>query len=480
MRIARPLQTAGATLYPRLVRKANRPYRRTPPRRAARPAILLACLLLGSCAGVRYRYPVTGEAGPPPVYPPARFFVISDPHFYDAALGTEGPDFARYIEKDRKLLAESSEILEEAIGIVGGADFLLVPGDLTKDGERHDHEMFATALLRLKARGVKAYVVPGNHDVLNPASFSYGPKGRVRVPNVTPSEFAEIYSEFGYGEALMRDPASLSYVAEPAPGLWLLALDSCRYADNPGRTNPETGGRFSQATTEWIEGVLLEARRRGEAVIAMMHHGALRHFSTQKKYLPQYLLEGNEEFSRMIASLDVRVVFTGHSHAQDVTLMRGGPEDPFLFDVETGSLVGYPNPVREVRISPGQAMTITSSRITSLPSFNARGIDFGSWSEQYLRTGMEAIAKRVLKGFGLSAAEAAAIAPQPAVAALAHARGDEDLLGAQALSTAGLSPWGAFVAEQRGDLIESLWHDLEPVDNELTIDLSTGGWSAGR
>ena len=476
---ARPLKCAEALFYSRLVRGTSRRCRRRGLRHIEGLWLLSGCLILCSCAGFRYQPPIRG-AGLAPAYPPARFFVVSDPHYYDAALGIEGQDFAHYIENDRKLLAESSEILEQALGMAAGADFLLVPGDLTKDGERHDHEMVAAALSRLKARGVKAYVVPGNHDILNPASFSYGPMGRERVANVSASEFAEIYRESGYGEALMRDPTSLSYVAEPVRGLWLLALDSCRYAENPGKSRPETSGAFSEATLRWMKTVLRDAQERGAAVIAMMHHGALPHFSTQTKYLPQYVVEGNKEFSRMLASHGVRVVFTGHNHAQDISLMGREPEGSFLFDVETGSLVAFPNPVREVRISPDQTMTILSSRIASLPSFSEYGIDFGSWAERFLRTGLEGIGARILARLGLSTAETEAIGPQLGAAALAHAGGDEDLKGAEALSTKGLGPWGAFVVEQRRDFIESLWHDLIPVDNDLSIDLATGEWQPVR
>jgi 3',5'-cyclic AMP phosphodiesterase CpdA len=443
-------------------------------------ALLSLSLLLCSCAGFRFHASIPGDVETAPAYPPVRFFVLSDPHFYDAALGTEGPDFARYLERDRKLLEDSAELLTESLEMAVGADFLLIPGDLTKDGEHHDHSMVAAALRRLKARGVKTYVIPGNHDILNPESFSYTPRGRKRVPNVTPSEFAEIYKESGYGEALERDPASLSYVAEPTPGLWLLALDSCRYAENTGKSNPETSGGITPATLRWMRTVLAQGRDRGIGVIAMMHHGALQHFSTQKKYLPQYVLEGYAEFSRLIASYGVRVIFTGHNHAQDISLFRGASPGSFLYDVETASLVTHPHAIREVNISADQTLTIRSSMITRLPSFSEYGIDFASWSERFLRTGLKGTASRILARLGLSTADIEIAAPQIASAGIAHARGDEDLHGAEALSTEGLSPWGAFVVEQRRDFIESLWRDLLPMDNVLSIDLVTGDWKPAR
>ena len=101
---------------------------------------------------------------------------------------------------------ESEEILQAAVQRVKDlhAQFLLVPGDLTKDGERQDHELFLTYLRELRESGILSFVVPGNHDILNPRAFSYGASGEKRVPNVSAQEFAELYADFGYGGALAR------------------------------------------------------------------------------------------------------------------------------------------------------------------------------------------------------------------------------------------------------------------------------------
>ena len=47
---------------------------------------------------------------------------------------------------------------------------------------------------------------------------------------VSANEFAEIYNDFGYDEALSRDPASLSYTYDLGPDMRLLMLDSCQYS----------------------------------------------------------------------------------------------------------------------------------------------------------------------------------------------------------------------------------------------------------
>jgi 3',5'-cyclic AMP phosphodiesterase CpdA len=437
-----------------------------------------AIALLASCAGLQPRYDAARDlpallSAPLPAYPAVRFAVLSDPHLYDPALGIEGAAFQEYLDNDRKLLPQSEEILDAALARVGtlGASFLLVPGDLTKDGEKQDHQIMARKLAVLSEKGINVYVVPGNHDVLNPAAFSYSGSTKSRVANVTPEEFAAIYGEAGYKAALYRDPGSLSYVAEPAPGLWLLAIDSASYAQNGRRATPATGGGFTAARVRWVEGMLAEARRRGKAVIAMLHHGAVEHFPGQEKNSGEYLVNDWREVSGMLAAYGVRVAFTGHFHAQDITL-RKTADGAFLFDVETGSLASFPNPVRSVAITPMGTMTIRSSFIEELPSFAARGEYFWTFSRETLSSNITGLAVKIMKALGVRSSEASVIAPQITNAFVAHYRGDESFLGTEMLTSTGLGVMAAVVVGGRKSLVAGLWHDLAPADNDVSLDLA--------
>ncbi len=452
-------------------------------RACARAAIAALALALASCAGVHFGSPTEkglALAEPAASYPSARFAVFSDPHLYDTDLGSEGQAFQRDMDSDRKLLVESREILSTAVGRVRGmgVDFLLVPGDLTKDGERQDHLRAAEELSALSRAGVRVYVVPGNHDIENPHAVRYSGAERIRVPDVTPAEFTEIYREAGYGDALFRDPGSLSYVAEPVPGLWLLAVDSADYAGNAGRTAPQTGSGLTQSRAAWIEAMLARALERRKAVIVMMHHGVVEHFAGQAKYFPRYLLTDWQKASDMLASWGVRVVFTGHFHAQDIALRRSA-SGRTLYDVETGSLVTWPDPIRRVSIDADtQRMEIESSFITDLPSFTERGVNFWEYSRDFVHEGTARIAARQLRSYGVSGDEASALASQIADAFAAHFRGDEHFTGTEMIRTRGLSPWASFVIGMRKDLITGLWTDTEPPDNDLGIDLASGSWES--
>jgi len=409
-----------------------------------------------------------------PAYPAVRMLVMADPHVYDPSLGTTGGAFQEYLLQDRKMLVESAELLEETVRRMSreSADFVLVPGDLTKDGERLSHELVAGRLALLEEAGLPAYVLPGNHDIANPHAYRYSGEEKEPVESVTAEQFRDIYHRFGFDEAVAEDPFSLSYVAEPAPGLWLFALDCCLYAENVD--HPVAGGRFSAGTLAWITAMLEQAAAGGRAVIAAMHHGILEHYQGQKEFHCEYVIDDYQAVSRLFAEYGVRLVFTGHYHAQDVTVGRwdteAGPR--FLFDIETGSLVTPPNPFRVVQITADQRAIVESRFIDSIPS---RPSGFPAYAEDYLAAGLEELVFQTVRGYKVSRRSARIVAPQVAAAIRAHYAGDETP-PAELLELKGVGPWGRIVVRTQRCFLEGLWNDLEPPDNELVIDLKEGTW----
>jgi 3',5'-cyclic AMP phosphodiesterase CpdA len=429
--------------------------------------IALACLALGACTGIPPR--ITGKDAPG--FPAASFAVLSDPHLFDTSTGTPGPAGERNLRSGIKLLEESAAILAQGLAEISETrpQFLIVPGDLTKDGEKESHAAMAKALGEIEGSGIPVFVVPGNHDVLNPHAARYVGDAVEKAETVTPVDFTRIYSAFGYGEAVFRDPASLSYVSEPVRGLWLIGIDSCRYGE--GGSGPVTEGRLRQETYTWLDGVLREARARGMSVIAFMHHGAMEHFQDQDSFLGQYVIEGHDAVSRLLAQGGVRTVFTGHGHAQDITVQRF-EDGSFLFDIQTGSLSSWPDPYRIVRISAGGLMRIESRFIRGFPGARA---DFPAYSKLRLRQGLRSSALYVLRRLLVEEKSARLIAEQGVEAGVDFYGGDEP--GRKpALDMSGLDWWAGFIAGWLGAPLSYLGTDLMPVDNDIAIDMTDGSW----
>jgi metallophosphoesterase superfamily enzyme len=152
--------------------------------------------------------------------PSIRFGVISDTHFYDPGLGMAGQAFEEAMTKEIKLFRYSRELLQTALLEIESAkvDFLIIPGDLTKDGELASHLALAGYLDELRSKGIPTFVVPGNHDINNPEAFSYSGAKPESTETITPWEFVHIYNKFGYTDALFKDNYSLSKWLNLPPG----------------------------------------------------------------------------------------------------------------------------------------------------------------------------------------------------------------------------------------------------------------------
>lgn len=407
-----------------------------------------------------------------------RFAVISDLHVFDPSLGTEREAFEDYLRRDRKLLAESTEILSTVVDRLIGSDvdFVLVAGDLTKDGELVSHQRCRRLLEKLERADISVLVVPGNHDVSNGAAVAYTAGGPTRVPALSARQFAQTYGALGYGEALDEAPDSLSYVAEPMPGIWVLALDACRYQENPKDGHPLTGGHLSAATLEWAQRALAKARTENKMVLGLMHHGLLEHYRGQQKYYSDYLVEGWQDLARQLAHAGLGVVFTGHYHAQDIVVQhyssRDGAKAPFIYDIETGSLVTYPCPYRLVELDQEGRIHIQSYFLEGIPGHPTGWSDYARG--EALRS-VKLMARSKLMEYRVRPKDAEKIATQVAEAVIAHLRGDEKP-PEKLIDTSGTSLWTKLIVWFQRGLIKGFWHDLEPPDNELIIDLGTGEW----
>ncbi len=409
----------------------------------------------------------------------AGFAVLSDPHIFDPSLLiNDGVAFQTEMASDRKMLPESETLLQAVVAGIeqAGVQFVLIPGDLTKDGELVNFEWLAAQLAGLEAKGISVYVVPGNHDIDNPEAVAYDGSTVEPVDNVSSEGFATMFHDFGYGEALARDSNSLSYVAEPVRGLWLLALDSCKYDYEEGDTQERTGGAFSEETLAWIVEQLQKAQAQGKQVIAMMHHGLTEHFTGQST-LPglgdEYVIDDWETVSQTLAEAGLKVVFTGHYHAQDITKASWAASGAFVFDVETGSVITYPNPCRVVTYGADGLLTITSTFLENV-DVDTGGLTFQEYSKNFVETQLSFQAPVMLTGFGLSEEKALELTPYAVAAVTAHYHGDETPGAADLLTIQTLMQDPDPVVAQMGLLLGSFWTDLPPADNNVVIDLNTG------
>lgn len=293
-----------------------------------------------------------------------RIAVMSDLHYLSPDMIADTEDFEHALNSDRKLLKESSSVLHEMLERVRAdkPDILLVSGDLTKDGEQECHAALAKQLQQLQqdVPGLKIYVINGNHDIRNYNAKNFNTADGKAVPatRTEPEDFKRIY-DFVYSDPTVlatftpaegNKAGGLSYVARPVEGLTVIAMDTCRYSsDNTsiGDDEHETSGAISADLEKWVIEQTAAAKARGDLVIGLEHHGLVPHFDVQPTILPMYLVNGYERIAQEYADAGMSVVFTGHMHAVDIAAMTTAAGNTF-YDIETGSALTYPCPVRFV------------------------------------------------------------------------------------------------------------------------------------
>ncbi|MEL6320471.1 MAG: metallophosphoesterase [Cyanobacteria bacterium J06626_14] len=290
-----------------------------------------------------------------------QFAIASDLHI---ALPHTVPDHKTRFHRTELSIPIFEQVLEKLARL--NLDFLLIPGDLTQDGEPENHQWLSQ---RLADFPYPVYVVPGNHDILERDG---------NASSIAANEFPQYYAAFGYRHS--NHPRALYYSCCPIPGLTLIGLNSIFFDEDGQQLNT---GRLDAEQLQWLTSIL--EKSAGQTVIVMVHHNVIEHLPGQSKSSlgRRYMLENAPDLIALLQKYRVNLLFTGHLHVQDVasvpivnTLTTPNGSTPAdnkngdrLYDVTTGSLVTYPHPFRMLEYRQddrGHAtLTIKTEKIAS-------------------------------------------------------------------------------------------------------------------
>lgn len=293
--------------------------------------------------------------------------VLSDTHYLSPSLIKDTADFQEHRSGDQKMFVESAAILSALLDTVeqDDPDVLLISGDLTKDGERENHQELAQIFEQFEQEsGTQVYLVPGNHDLNNSNATNFNTADGAAVPagRTTQQDFREIYGDLVYNDdtviatftpAAGKQGGGLSYVARPKDGFTIIAIDSARYsADNTdsGTDEHETSGAVGTELENWIVEQVAAAKQRGDTVIGIQHHGVVPHFEMEPVLMADFLVNDYERLAQVYGDAGMAYIFTGHMHANDIASVTTESGNT-LYDIETGSAVTYPSPARGVTIT---------------------------------------------------------------------------------------------------------------------------------
>ncbi len=311
---------------------------------------VLPMMLLTLCAGLAFCAEGHAEASSSGF----RAVIASDLHYIAPELTDGGPGYQQTLKNgDSKFMPYVEEITDAFLDevLADPPDVVLLTGDLTFNGAEISHRRLAGKLQRLEDAGIPVLVLPGNHDVYNENAALYRGGSFERVPFASGESFAEIYRDFGPGEALSADSDSLSYVWQLNEQVWIMMLDENTAHDFCG---------LSDRSFQWIEAQLQKAREEGRFVLVAGHQNVFQH----SIFRGGYVIQEAQRLQELLRRYGVPLCLSGHLHTQHVLSEDG------LTEIATSALCSYP--------CQYAVLTAEDGRLR----YGTRRLDLAAWAER--------------------------------------------------------------------------------------------------
>lgn len=355
--------------------------------------------------------------------------IISDPHILDGSLIKNTENLRKELKVERKLVVESESLFKKALDLVDEkkSKFLILPGDMTKEGELISHKKAARLLKDWKAKDPerKIFILPGNHDIYSKKAYDF--KKDEKTKATSPKDFLDVY-DFIYEDEAVLDfykdsdifkaylkkvndeytreekysyhaQGYLSYVARIKKeykydnGLTLIMIDSSIYSADREQNHRDGAnnvvGSVNKDLLRWVADKIDEAKKRKDMVVAVAHHAFIPNFKNQELVFSPFIIrEYNDKISdpdprldgktpiEVLADMGVKFIFTGHLH-ENGTAKFISEEGNEIYDIQTGSTITYPLPIRHLRIdnksgtSHGFEVYVTTELIEEFSYINA-------------------------------------------------------------------------------------------------------------
>lgn len=328
--------------------------------------------------------------------------IISDPHILDGSLIKNSDKLKNELKVERKLVVESEALFKKALSMVDDASskFLIIPGDITKEGELVSHNKAGCLLKKWKEKDPqrKIFLIPGNHDINSKRAYDFK-KDQMTSPT-SPKDFLNEYDFIYEDDSVLelykdsdifkkylaevndkysRDKSHsyyangyFSYVARIKKdykyknGLTLIMIDSSIYSADREQNNKDgvnnVIGSVSKEQLRWIVDKIDQAKERNDMVVAVAHHAFIPNFRNQELVFSPFIikeykdkiedsdqrLDGKTPIE-VLADNGIKFLFTGHLHENGTAkfISEKGNE---IYDIQTGSTITYPLPLRHIRI----------------------------------------------------------------------------------------------------------------------------------
>jgi 3',5'-cyclic AMP phosphodiesterase CpdA len=180
-----------------------------------------------------------------------------------------------------------------------------------------------------------------------------------------------------------------SYLVEPIPGLWLLAIDANVYQpieskDGKPIFQGSSGAgynamsKFKQPVLDWINSVVIRAKQQNKQLVAFSHFPMTDFYDNasidikslfgdnafQMKRMP------TSETENMLANTGLQLHFAGHMHINDTGTAKSN-SDSVLFNIQVPSLAAYQPAYKLLSLSKDGIADIETVVLDIVPNFNS-------------------------------------------------------------------------------------------------------------
>ncbi len=310
---------------------------------------------------------------------PTSFYLLTDVHFVSKQSWVEGRSITMRERGDQIALKLSPEILDSFIEKIladDAVDTVLFTGDNVNSGDMYSHEDFRARLERLTAAGKKVYVICATHDYCSPngedecfqrGAVRYTETGTEPTPFMLRKDLFDYYADYGPKQALSVHEASGSYVVQLGEGVRLCMIDD----NGNGRSHC---GLFEDGVA-WLTAQIHESKEAGDYFLIATHHPVISPWEVYRHLVDYEMYGGYRELSKLMCEEGVRVVFTGHTHVQNIRKYTDEAGRWFV-DVSTVAAVNAAGKMRRVTVDPDAGLC----SIESVPLDKITGVDTGEKS----------------------------------------------------------------------------------------------------
>ncbi|MBR5410340.1 MAG: metallophosphoesterase [Clostridia bacterium] len=306
------------------------------------------------------------------------FYLLTDPHYLAPESWVEGEPVNGRERGDQIALKATPGIFDsfaEKFLADETADTLLITGDLVNAGAVTDHESFKKRLDALKAKGKRVWVTTATHDYSSQGGRDENIFGAVRyiedrsepAESVYKTELLPLYYDYGPADADSVHEESGSYSAKLCEGLRLIMIND----NGNGRS---FCGLFADGV-KWLSDEIDKAQNAGEKVILAVHHPVIAPWEIYRHVADFEMYGGYKDLSRLMCEKGVRVIFTGHTHVQNIRKYED-ENGNYFYDVSTVAMGSACGKMRKITFdTETKVLDVTSIGIETI-----KGLDTGGKS----------------------------------------------------------------------------------------------------